>query len=269
MPIALLLAPLLATATVTTTSTATIVGAAAAGAGGTAAAGTGIWYFFFREKEPEKPSRAHQDSVNQQNIRTRRRIDDAEEAVSLLRRDVNKGISDVRSALANSVDSTQALQQSVNSMVGVTQQLAVAKRDVVSSTEVMSNALPVVQELAENTGQDSLAVVARLDTLNQHLDAREGEIKRARIDIEKLTEVVDTQSRAVEQLTGVVKTLTDENEDLKGSLASQHQKYARLEDAAKHADNNHRLFRHAVQEFGTLPVDRVSNQTISTQTFFK
>ena len=154
-------------------------------------------------------------------------------------------------------------------MVGVTQQLAAAKRDVVSSTAVMSNSLPVVQELAEKTGQDSVAVVARLDTLNQHLDAREGEIKRARIDIEKLTEVVDTQGRAVEQLTGVVKTLTDENEDLKGSLTSQHQKYARLEDAAKHADNNHRLFRRAVQESGIPPADRVSTQTVSTQTFFK
>lgn len=271
MPIALLFAPLLATAaaTTTTTSTAVVVGAVAAGAGGTAAAGTGIWYFFFRGKESESPPKAHQDSVKRQNQKTRRRIHNAEEAVTLLRQGVRDGIDEVRAALVSEEESKVGLRQSVNSIVGINQQLVAATRDVVSSTVAMSHLLPVVQEMAEKTDADSVALVAKLGTLNQQLDAREGEIKQARTDIENLNGLVGTQGRAVEQLTGVVRTLTVENEDLRSSLTSQKHKYERLEVAAKHADHNHRLFKRAVQESVIPPADRVSTQTVSTQTSFK
>ncbi len=208
MPIALLFAPLLATAATTTTSTAVVAGAVAAGAGGTAVAGTGIWYFFFKGRESESQTKVHQDSVKRQNQKTRKRISDAEEAITLLRQGVREGVDEVRAALASEEAARVDLRQSVNSMVDITQRLSTATRDVVSTNTTILGALPVVQGLAEKTAEDSVAVVSRLAELNQQIEVREGEIRQAKSDVEKLTEVFDTQGRAVERLTEAVRTLT-------------------------------------------------------------
>jgi len=260
------------TATATATaSTAAIIGGVAAGAGGTVSAGAGIWYFFFKDSENPKPapSAAHQQSMNKQNNMTKKKIDDAAAAVSYLKKDVKDSAVAVKTASGVVAGAAQNLHASVDSMTSIQQQLSEAAKKVATSTTVMSNSLPIVTDLAAKTEKGLGDVATRLETQTQKLEVHKADLVDAKEKIGKLTEIIDIQGRTVEQLTESVQLLSDENGELKTTITTQHQKYQKLEAAAKKTHENNRFFRQVIEESGKGAVLKPESQDASTQTCSK
>ena len=237
-PIAMLVLPgLMASAGATTTATvsaAAVAGGVAAGAGGVGT-GVGLWYYFFGSSDKSQPetTAAHKQSVSKQNEMTKKKVDDAAKSVASLKKEVKDSAFEVQAASSAVTGAAQNLNTSVSSMVIVQQQLSETAKKVSDSTTKMADSLPQVTILSDKTEKGLDAVASKLGIQTQKLEDHRVELVDAKEKVGKLTEIIDIQGRTIEQLTGAIQHLSDENDGLRTTITAQHQKYQKLETAAK------------------------------------
>lgn len=256
MPLPLLL---LAPAAASTTSTAAIITAVSAVAIDVTAIGTGIWYFFFK-KEPLGITIDHEASLRRQRRRIERRINDARDVVTAL--DTTAAVEGARVALSNVAETIQHLQSSAEVMAGTSHHLEQTSRVIQQSSEALATSIPPLAQLADRIHDESEEVVVRIEALHQQLGEQQVELSQAKVDIKELTETVHGQAATIVRLTGALETLTVDNGHLKATIQHQDIKYKKLETAAIHADQNHRLFKKAVQESTKVTQDKPYSPTL-------
>jgi uncharacterized protein (DUF3084 family) len=259
-------------ATTTTVSTSAVLGGVAAGAGGTATIGAGIWYFFFKDNEVPKneSSSAYEESLDKQNNMTKKKIDEASEAISIVNKEVTATFSEAKNASTKINEAMQDFQGAAISMEGMQKDLTETTKNVSLASTELSNFVPTVAKLSEKAEQDLSSAALKFAIHTQQLEKQKADLAAASERIEELTENVEYQSQNIEQLTESLKSLSEENDELRTTITVQHQKHQKLEAAAKKAYENNRFFRSALEEVtkGVAP-PTLQMQNSSTQTFYQ
>jgi len=266
MPLPFLLvaaAGVASSSTVAATTTTGVVGGGVV-AGSFLANIASIWFFFFRKKTP-KPSLAHEASLRKQAMITQERKNEMSDTTASIGADTSQLVTSLRRTASEISSASEVSNKSTGRLLKSSNKVRGAAHAVEHSSQILMDALSVLEEISKKTCSQTDRTVACMSKLNEAILDTKPDIAQTNTEIQKVTVTIGAQAASLHQLTDALETITTENSQLKKRIQRQALTQDRhLEPVDQPIeDSNLRLFKHLVNTPVVADASKASIQVAS------
>ena len=244
MPFPVLFVPALVAATKTAAASAGyyISGGFVGGAGLSSV----FWYRYLGKDATILPE--HTRSLDVQHQLTEERINIADIALELLCHNVANLTEKVSSAASDTSLSVEHLQEFSKEIARTSERLHTVIGYLQRSNASIDKSVLALKVIEEKFHRMSAKSQAKLGDLKELLSQKEQELSLAADNIRSLHVTVDEQSKAIAQLSLVVKTLVDDNATLEQTIDANERVIDRLQTSSTRFEERCRFFQHIITQ---------------------